>query len=620
MEVKPIGIKGFQVSIFSTIEIQTFESHIVFSVTFHRNTSRSLEVMANQNQRKFSIEEVMRILADDSDAFEDIEEDSGQSSSDDREEEAVISGGEEESSEDEDDDQIDEQDDDDADHDGDDVSQADMMSKDGKEKWSHNPLKANLTKQPASNIMRVRPGPTAYAIRNTESISSTFELFVTRPMQRLILKWTNKEGRVVFGEEWVDVDEVELKCYFGLLILAGVYKGANEPISNLWNIESGRKIFSKSMARNRFTTLSRCVRFDDAYTRRQHRSPDKLSPIRELLEIWVDSLQSCYNPYENVTVDEQLVTFRGRCPFMQYIPSKPGKYGIKIWVMCDSTTHYVCNIQVYTGKEADQPRDVNQGQRVVLDLVKPIARSGRNVTCDNFFTSLSLARQLDSIQLTLLGTIRAHRRELPAELITAKGREQFSSLFGFQQSATLASYCPKKGRVVVLLNSMHYKKEIDDGQKKKPFMIVDYNKTKAGVDTMDQMARTYTTKRKTRRWPMVVFYNLLDISAINAYVIWIHANPEWKKSASHKRRLFLEKLGMELLEQHLAVMAEQQSRKRQQEEVRLPVSSVPAVTGKRGRCVLCPRSGDLKHCTKCSKCQKFLCKEHILCSRCGDED
>ena len=190
-------------------------------------------------------------------------------------------------------------------------------------------------------------------------------------LRRAILKWTNKEGRAVhvYGEErWVDVGEVELKCFIGLL----------------WSIEHGRDIFRKSMARDRFTTLTRCIRFDDAASRRQRQNTDKLSPIRELMEMWVESLQRCYTPYENVTVDEQLVTFRGRCPFKQYIPSKPGKYGINIWVMCDSTTHYVCNLQVYTGRAPDQPRDVNQGQRVVLDLVQSIARSGRNVTCDNF--------------------------------------------------------------------------------------------------------------------------------------------------------------------------------------------------------------------------------------------
>lgn len=60
-----------------------------------------------------------------------------------------------------------------------------------------------------------------------------------------------------------------------------------------------------------------------------------------------------YNPGPEVTVDERLVPFRGRCPFKQYMPSKPGKYGIKIWAACDARSSYAWNMQVYTGKPID---------------------------------------------------------------------------------------------------------------------------------------------------------------------------------------------------------------------------------------------------------------------------
>jgi len=138
------------------------------------------------------------------------------------------------------------------------------------------------------------------------------------------------------------------------------------------------------MARNRFTAISRCIRFDDAAAHRRTKSTDKLAPIRDIFELWVKSFQDCYIPNENVTVDKQLVIFRGRCPFRQFIFSKPGKYGIKIWALCDSMTSYVYNMQVYIEREEGQNREVNQGQRVVLDLVSGLEKSGRNVACDNF--------------------------------------------------------------------------------------------------------------------------------------------------------------------------------------------------------------------------------------------
>ena len=100
----------------------------------------------------------------------------------------------------------------------------------------------------------------------------------------------------------------------------------------------------------------------------------------------------------------------------------------------------------------------------MLDLTSNMQGSGRNVTVDNFFTSLCLAQKLSKKKMTLLGTMRKNRKELPPEFINAKGRETLSSIFAFRDDGTLVSYCPKKGKVVVLLSSLHDQAEIDNNQ------------------------------------------------------------------------------------------------------------------------------------------------------------
>ena len=134
--------------------------------------------------------------------------------------------------------------------------------------------------------------------------------------------------------------------FVGLLILAGVYRSCGESTAQLWSVEDGRAIFRATMSLRRFHTISRVLRFDDKERRKTQRRTDKLAPIRSLWDMWTKRLQEAFVPYENVTVDEQLVKFRGRCPFRQYIPSKPGKYGIKVWVCADSKTIYAYNMQV----------------------------------------------------------------------------------------------------------------------------------------------------------------------------------------------------------------------------------------------------------------------------------
>ena len=78
--------------------------------------------------------------------------------------------------------------------------------------------------------------------------------------------------------------------------------------------------------------------------------------------------------------------------------------------MCENPSGYIWNCQVYVGKEGSQT-EKNQGKRVVLDLVTGLGQ-GYGITCDNFFSSLSLARELKSQNIGILGTIRKHRVEV----------------------------------------------------------------------------------------------------------------------------------------------------------------------------------------------------------------
>ena len=61
-------------------------------------------------------------------------------------------------------------------------------------------------------------------------------------------------------------------------------------------------------------------------------------------------------------------------------------------------------------------------------------------------------------------------------------------------------------------------------EKKKPETIEFCSKTKCGVDVADQMARLYSVKADTHRWPVAVFYKILDLAGINAFVLYKKTN------------------------------------------------------------------------------------------------
>ena len=80
--------------------------------------------------------------------------------------------------------------------------------------------------------------------------------------------------------------------------------------------------------------------------------------------------------------------------------------------------------------------------------------------------------------LTIVGTIRKNRRKLPAEFVSTKDRKEFTTLYGFQKEAMIASYCPKKGKVVTLLSTMHLVKVTESPSPEKKPEVITYYKSR----------------------------------------------------------------------------------------------------------------------------------------------
>ena len=75
---------------------------------------------------------------------------------------------------------------------------------------------------------------------------------------------------------------------------------------------------------------------------------DKLWKLRVFMDLLLVRFQALYEVNGFVTVDESMVKFKGRLGFRQYLPMKPAKWGIKVWVMAESKTGYATNFQVYS--------------------------------------------------------------------------------------------------------------------------------------------------------------------------------------------------------------------------------------------------------------------------------
>lgn len=234
--------------------------------------------------------------------------------------------------------------------------------------------------------------------------------------------------------------------------------------------------------------------------------------------------------------------------------------------------------------------------------------------------------------MTLCGTLRKNKTYIPKELLPARYKKDFSSMFAFMENKTLVSYVPKKNSAVILLSTEHNDDKISGEETDyKPDIILHYNKTKGAVDTTDKLAKEFTTQRKTNRWPMAIFFHLLDIGGINAYKLWILKNPEWKRNRLDRRRLFLLDLGQSLIKKNIICRYNNEkslhSNIKQSMLTILPElkgrSEQPGpVIARQQRCFLCERNKDRKSRKFCIRCNRYVCTEHskniTICIQCDN--
>lgn len=86
-----------------------------------------------------------------------------------------------------------------------------------------------------------------------------------------------------------------------------------------------------------------------------------------------------------------------------------------------------------------------------------------------------------------------------------------------------------------------------DSDKSKPDTVLYYNKNKCGTDVFDQMCANYSCARRTLRWPLRLFFGIIDQAGVNTCILW-------NLLTDHdilNRSAFLEELSLALIKPHL---------------------------------------------------------------------
>lgn len=485
------------------------------------------------------------------------------------------------------------------------------------------------------NIVLTLPGLRAKAkqLGTNPNIEDVWSLLFSEDIIAELIQWTNVkiiDARKKYKEQTSPIlstiDETEMKAFLGILVYTSVFKSGNESINCLFATDgTGRDVFRCTMPKRRFEFLLTALRFDDATLRGEKQNEgDPVPHISKIFNKFIENSQSAFSIGTNATVDEMLVAFRGRCKFKVYMPKKPARYGIKVMCLTDARTNYLYNAYIYAGKGSDSlslsasESKLKIPTQAVIRLVKPIQNTNRNVTADNWFSSVELVQELQNRGLTYVGTLKKNQAAIPPSFQASKNRHVKSSLYGFNNDMTLLSFVPKPSKSVILISSMHHCESTDE-ETGKPEIIAFYNSTKGGVDSLDKKSANYSPSRRTRRWPMAFFFMILDVSTINAYVLF----SSYKDTPQIERVDFLKILARSLV---LPQWKRRLINSRLPRELRVDISKlcgnrehpgpnnndVEERLGKRATCFICPPRLKRKTQYGCVSCKKPIC---LQCSK-----
>lgn len=487
----------------------------------------------------------------------------------------------------------------------------------------------NNTRTPMRNLVFSRREVVGNARNSILPLSCFMEIFDEHMFNTVVI-YTNEEIERVrnnYNDPTINTIQPtnldEMKAFVGLLVNSAWSKDNHLAAREMFDSEWSGSRYKCVMTCDRFQFLVLCLRFDDKATRNERKRTDPFAPIRDVWEAFILNCRTKYKPGSYVTIDEQLLAFRGKCPFRMYIPNKPAKYGVKLVCCCDNTTNYMIDSEPYLGKKTPtggQPA----ADYFVKKLTTSIQGSNRSVTTDNWFTNIKLAEDLlqEPFKLTTVGTIRLNRKGVPSELGNKKEKPVQSSMFLFDREKTLVSYKPKHNKVVVLLSTMHRGPALHSDTKK-PEIIHTYNSTKGAVDTLDKMCGDMSCSRKTRRWPLCIFYGILNIAFVNSYVIYCMNNLRLGNKPL-QRKAYMKQLCKELTEPHMRSRLEiPQLRRNTRTEIcellGIPVApQAPKAQGARKTCFYCPAALRRMTTTYCVHCGHPICGQHraVCCLDC----
>ena len=309
-----------------------------------------------------------------------------------------------------------------------------------------------------------------------------------------------------------------------------------------WAPCTRQSIVADAMTVNRFEEILSILHANDNDLEIAKGQPgyDRLHKVRPLLDSVLDRFKKCAEKEIQVSVDEQIIPFKGRHSLKTYMMKKTKKWGYKVWVQAGQSG-YVHDFQFAGDNLApvvDTVENVGKSGEVVVHLTADQPH-GSYVYFDNYFASPELLIELKSRDIKATCTMRPNRsRKCPLKClkdINKCGRGAYDYRMLNDESLIICEWFDNK---VVLMGSnvhgvepTHLVRRYDRTAKRHvelscPAMIKHYNANMGGVDKCDMLLSLYRNERKSKKWYKRVIFHMLDLCLVNAWLLYRAMKPE----------------------------------------------------------------------------------------------
>lgn len=319
-----------------------------------------------------------------------------------------------------------------------------------------------------------------------------------------------------------------------------------------WSHNYTHTFITRTMSRDRFKQLLRYFVVNDPAN--DDHILDPAAHTAPFITHLNQSFPLYLHPSRFLTLDEFMVAYKGDADIRQFIPSKPHRFGYKVYGV--ASDNYVLKLELYQGA-ANKKSERGATYDLVMRMLSDYHHRHHVVFMDNWFTSPTVLRALAECGVAACGSVRLNRVGMPSKSLiskpTMKNMHRHECLQFTHDDMTLAVW-KDRSVVKILYNYVQpnaapahlsrYDQNHNEIAVSVPQAIHDYFYHARSVDVVGQLRYSYPIWRKAkRRYPALVWW-LIDICIVNAFVLWSNHHP----AQTHLK--FREILMYEMTQQH----------------------------------------------------------------------